>query len=392
VGRILLLVWRYIVFHKIKTAIVISCITLTIYLPVTLHWLVDYFQDQLTHRAETTPLVVGAKGNRFDLALHALYFRADAPDAITMREVRDIRAGGLGDPIPLGIQFRARGFPIVGTSLEYFAFRGLEVDNGSQLVRLGDCLLGASVAKALHLGPGDRLVSDPENVFDISGTYPLNMRVTGVLAETHRPDDEAVFVDIKTFWIIQGVGHGHRDLATVDDDNVILNRTGKKVVAGAALVQYTEITEDNLHSFHFHGDPAGFPITACIVLPHDEKSEVLLLGRYASPQAQAQILEPIDVVEELMEMVFKVRRFFDVMIVLVVVSTVFFLVLVVLLSLRLRRREMETMFKLGCSRLTIFRLQSAELAIMLLVSFFLAFALASATMYFAPSVMRRLLF
>lgn len=391
-GRILLLVWRYIVFHKLKTVILVSCITLTVYLPATLHRLVDYFQGQLTARAETTPLVLGAKGNRFDLALHALYFQADAPDTITMQEVQNVRAGGLADPIPLDIQFRARGFPIVGTSLEYFTFRGLQVAHGSQLVRLGDCVLGAGVAKALRLGPGDRLTSDPENVFDIGGTYPLDMRVVGVLAQAHCPDDEAVFVDVKTSWIIQGIGHGHQDLTTTDDDNVVLERTDKKVVARASLFQYTEITEDNLASFHFHGDPAGFPITACIVLPHDEKSEVLLLGQYGSAGARAQILRPVKVVEELMEMVFKVQRFFDATIALVAASTAFFLVLVVLLSLRLRRREMETMFKLGCSRLTIFWLQSVELAIILLVSFTLAFALASATMYFAPSVMRRLLF
>lgn len=391
-NRILLLVWRYIAFHKLKTAILVSCITLTGYLPVTFHWLVDHFQGQLTARAQTTPLVLGAKGNRFDLALHALYFRVGAPATITMQEVDNIRAGGLADPIPLDIQFRARGFPIVGTSLEYFSFRGLEVTDGSPLVRLGDCVLGAGVARALRLGPGDRLTTDPENVFDISGTYPLNMRVVGVLAEAHCPDDEAVFVDLKTSWIIQGIGHGHQDLTTTDDDKVILERTDKKVVARDSLFQYTEITEDNLASFHFHGDPAGFPITACIVLPHDQKSEVLLLGRYGSPKARAQILKPVDVVKELMEMVFKVRRFFDATIVLVAVSTGLFLVLVVLLSLRLRRREMETMFKLGCSRLTIFWLQSVELATILLASFTLALALASVTMYFAPMVMRRLLF
>lgn len=391
-GRILLLVWRYIVFHKLKTVILVSCITLTVYLPATLHWLVDHFQGQLTARAEATPLVVGAKGNRFDLALHALYFQADAPDTISMQEVQNIRAGGLADPIPLYARFKARGFPIVGTTLDYFGFRKLRVAQGSQLTRLGDCVLGAGVAKALHLGPGDRLVSDPENVFDIGGTYPLNMPVVGILAEAHCPDDEAVFVDVRTAWIIKGIGHGHQDLAKTDDKALILKRTRKEVVASAALLLYTTITDDNLASFHFHGDPAGFPITACIAVPHDEKSEVLLLGRYGSADARAQILEPIDVVEELMEMVFKVRRFFDVTIVLVGASTALFLVLVVLLSLRLRRREMETMFKLGCSRLTIFWLQSAELAVILLVSFALALALASATMYFAPAVMRRLLF
>ena len=42
--------------------------------------------------------------------------------------------------------------------------------------------------------------------------------------------------------------------------------------------------------------------------------------------------------------------------------------LVILLSLRIRQREMETMFKLGCSRMTMFWLQVCELGLILTVS------------------------
>ena len=93
------------------------------------------------------------------------------------------------------VRQRARGFPIVGTTLDYFAFRQLQIRHGTTLIRLGDCVLGAGVARKLGLEPGDRLLSDPENVFDIAGAYPLNMRVVGVLDDSHAPDDNAVFVD-----------------------------------------------------------------------------------------------------------------------------------------------------------------------------------------------------
>ncbi len=389
--RTLLLAWRYVAFHKVKTTILIACITLTMYLPVVVHGLVGRLQRELTARAASTPLVIGAKGSRFDLVLHALYFETTAPDTMPFSEVNKVRAGRLATPIPLHVRFRARNFPIVGTSLEYFDFRGLRVAHGAQVARLGDCVVGANVASRLGLSPGNRLLSDPESVFDIAGTYPLKMRVTGVLARSHSPDDNTVFVDVKTAWVIEGLGHGHQDLAKTTDESVVLKRDKQTVVANAALVQYAEITEDNIDSFHFHGDLSGFPISAVIAVPRDRKSEVLLIGRYHLREASAQIHSPADVVNELMGMVFEVKRFFDVNVILVAVATLLFLVLVILLSLRLRRREMETMFKLGCSRLTIFRMQAAELGIILGASALIVLVLTIVTLEFTPQIVRAVL-
>ena len=87
-SRILLLAWRYITFHKIKTAILIICITLTAFLPVALHFLVERFQTQLMKRAETTPLIVGAKGSRFDFVLHTLYFETEIQESISLQPIK----------------------------------------------------------------------------------------------------------------------------------------------------------------------------------------------------------------------------------------------------------------------------------------------------------------
>ncbi len=391
---VMLLARRFLAFHKVQTLIVVGCITVTIYLPVVMHLLLADFQKQLTSRGKSTPLVIGATGSRFDLALHALYFEAQPPRSISMQVVTETRASGLAVPIPLLVRQRARGFPIVGTTLDYFAFRQLQIRRGSTLVRLGDCVLGSHVASKLGLAPGERLLSDPENVFDIAGAYPLNMRVAGVLEETHTPDDNAVFVDLKTAWIIQGIGHGHQDLgadtSTAADagDGVILERTDREIVAGAALRHYTEITKDNIGSFHFHGEPHAFPLTAVIALPHDQKSETLLMGRYQSDDQAAQILQPADIVDELLQMVFRAKQFFDLGGFVLMAVTGMFLTLVVLLSRRLRRREMQTLVKLGCSRYMIVAMQTAELSLVMLVSVLSAGALSIVTLAIAPSLLR----
>ncbi len=378
-----ILAWRYVTYHRGKTAILIAAITLVVALPLAVYRIVDHYERMLTERAEKTPLLIGARGSRFDLAFHALYFRGKVPAGLRMAESNRILESDLAVPTPLHVRFTAKGYPVVGTTLEYFDERGLRAGAGTLPVRLGDCVLGSGVAAALDLGPGDRLISDPENVFDLAGQYPLNMRVSGVLAQTAGPDDGAVFVALETAWVIEGLGHGHEDLAEADD-SVVLDRDDETIVANAALPQYQEITEENVESFHFHGDPDEFPVTAILAWPRDEKSETILRGRYVGNDTSAQALVPLEVVEELFGLVFRIKRFFDAQAALVAVSTTLFLALVVLLSLRLRLEERRTMHKIGCSRATVIGLHVMELGMILGVSIVLAGALAWIAIREAP--------
>jgi len=384
--RTVYLAWRYLAYHRLKTAILVVSLTVMFALPLTVQRLVDNLESGLTARAKATPLIVGRRGSRFDLTLHALYFNDRVPGTVSMQVAQAVRDSGLAGAIPLYLRFTARGYPIAGTSLDYFDFRGLRISNGSGLVRLGDCVLGADVARELQLTAGDRLMSDPENVFDIAGSYPVNMRVTGVLAPSGSADDGAVFVDVKTAWLIAGLAHGHMDVAKAGDSDVVLSRTASNVTANAALPQYMEVTEANMGSFHFHGDPGLFPITAVLAVPHDGKSQTILRGRYLAHE-EVQVIVPTEVVDELIGVVFRIKRFLDANLAVVGGATLLLLVLVVLLSLRLRQREMEIMFMLGCSRGMIVRLQVVELGFVAVFSGMFALAIAEIAARWAPGLL-----
>jgi putative ABC transport system permease protein len=387
VTRILYMAWRYVVYHKVKTTILTICLTLTAVLPLSAHLLIAQYGDSLTARARATPLVVGAKGNRFDLVLKALYFGSAQVDAIRMAEVESVRESGLAASIPLHLRFTARGYPIVGTTLDYFEFRGLRVERGRGLHMLGQAVLGAKVAAELQIGPGDHLFSDQRSLYDISKTYPLKMHVVGVLAESNSPDDDAVFVDIKTAWIIGGITHGHQDVVRTVDESVLLRRTDENVVTNASIVEYNEVTPENIDSFHTHAEPGELPLSAIIVLPRDQKSGTLIKARYGLSETH-RMLVPEEVVGELLGLVFKVKRFFDANFALITVSTILFLLLVVLLSQRIRQREMETMFKIGCSRSTVFWLQAVELAIVVAMGLGTAAVLSVVIVLAAPHLLR----
>jgi putative ABC transport system permease protein len=363
----LYIAWKYITFNKVKTTILVVSITLIVFLPLALQVLLNESEQQLRARAGETPLLVGARGSALDLVMSSLYFSDSVSQLINMHAAKQVEETGLAGSIPLYVRFKARGFPIVGTSLDYFDFRGLAVDEGRMLVTLGECVIGAEVAQRLGLGPGDSLVSSPENLFDIAGIYPLKMKISGVLARSHSTDDEAVFVDTRTAWVIQGLGHGHEDVTQISDRSVILKQDENNVTANAKLMHFTEITKSNLESFHFHGDQTIYPLSAIIALPQDAKSATLLRGRYQDDK-QYQITRPDDVIDGLMENIFRIRNVIDAVIVIVGFATVLTIMLVFLLSLRLRQGEVDTIFRIGCSRMTVARLLAAEILIIVMAS------------------------
>jgi putative ABC transport system permease protein len=279
----------------------------------------------------------------------------------------------------------------VGTSIEYFAYRGLRIAAGRQLARLGECVVGSRAAEAMGLEPGGHVVSSPESVFDLAGVYPLKMTVAGVLEDSDTADDDAIFVDIKTAWVIAGLGHGHQDVSRPEAAGTVLSRDDQNVIANASVVQHTEITDENRDSFHFHGDLSGFPITALVVVPRDHKSSAILQGRYESEDLSTQIVRPITVMDELLDTILTVQSFVVAGAVIVGLATLASAALVFMLSLRLRRREIETLFKIGGSRVAIGAVMVSEIAVVLLSSVVLAGLLTLVTREFGSAAIRALI-
>ncbi len=387
----LYMAWQYLRFHKVKTVVLIAALTLIIYLPLAVQILVRASEVQMLARSQATPLILGQKGSALDLVMNTLYFASKPPEPLSMSEANGVDETGFAYAIPIYNRYTARGFPIVGTTLDYMSFRQLEVASGRMIAVLGECVLGATVAAQLGLEPGDALISTPENPFNLAGVYPLKMNVVGVLKPSYTPDDRAVVVDVKTAWVIEGLGHGHEDVATTSDAQNVLEQQEGNLVASAKLVQYTEITPANMDSFHFHGDTSRFPLTSVIAVPHDDKSATLLMGRYLPETSSFQMVEPTDVVEALLRNIFKIQRVLNIIFTVVSIAMLLTIILVITLSLRLRQSEIETMYKLGCSRLKMAELVTAELGVIVVVSLVLTAGLTGLTLRWQASLMQQLL-
>lgn len=375
------LAWRFALFHRVRSLILTVCLAITFFLPLAVHRLTDYYQRMMVTRAAETPLVVGPQGSPTDLVLATLFFKGRTRDQLTMRPVRRLQQENRGVVIPLHLRYTAAGRPLVGASYEYFEFRRLRPARGALPQMLGDAVVGATVARELDLAPGDRLLSDQEmKTYDLRSAYPLSMRVTGVLKETGTADDLAVFTDIKTTWVIDGLGHGHADAASLDDPTLITGLTESHLQMSAAVATHNEITPEQLGQFHFHGDEDAFPVSAVIVLPRDEKAATIIRKRFDSAEG-LQIVSPSEVVREIMRVVLQVKQLFDATFVLVVVCVSLLVGLVALLTFRLRAREFATLGKIGFSRRRVLCLQLADLAILVLLGLGLATAARAVLMW-----------
>ena len=158
---VLYLAWRYLAYHKVKTIVLVLAVAIIVFLPVGLDIIVSQSAEELTARAQATPLLVGAKGSPLELVLNSLYFESDTPPSMPLAEADRVEQSGLARAIPLYTRFQAAKNPIVGTILEYFEFRDLHLAEGRLMALMGECVLGVKAAEAARVEPGGYILSSP---------------------------------------------------------------------------------------------------------------------------------------------------------------------------------------------------------------------------------------
>ncbi len=333
----------YVSRHRFQSLLLAGSLGWLIALPLVIHTLSKTAQQTMQQRAQSTPQLLGAKGSALDLLLKSLYFKKHILPTLPAQLVEEVRATGLGDPIPLYIRFQAQQSPIVATDLDYFSFRHLGIAKGQMMSRLGDCIIGSRVASKRQLQPGDFVYSTQEQVFDLAGVYPLKMRIRGILQSNGTPDDDAVFIDLKTARIIEGHAHGHDDLF----DTTVLAQEPGNVVGNASVRMYTEVTDQNLSGFHFHGDESTYPLSAILIVPKDAKSEAILAGRYSSRHPSVQIIRPEEELNTLFSTLFQMQAFTMLLLAVLFLASITIAALVFALSFRMRQREFTTLAEVG---------------------------------------------
>ena len=114
------------------------------------------------------------------------------------------------------------------------------------------------------------------------------------------------------------------------------------------------------------------------------------MGRYTG-ETDDRIVRPDAVMEELLDTVLTIRSYVVAAVGLVALGTLATAALVFLLSLRLRRREIDTMFRIGADPGRVIGVLATEIVGILAVSLALAATLTALTARFGSEAIRALL-
>jgi len=353
----------YLASAPLRTAILVLGTTTALFLPSFTYSAAQRIEEGLLKRATATPVLLGSKGNEFDLTMSALYFRGQVKDKVPYGLRHKVSERDYGAAVPVYVGHSAVGRPVIGTAPEYFDERGLTMSEGRRPALLGEMVAGAGLAQELGLQIGARLRSDLSNLYNIAGSYPVLLEVVGILAPNATADDEVFFCDIKTTWVLDGKLHGHEDITT---DNALREASGN-LEASPALFLFSEISEETLSSFHLHGNLDEQMVSAIMVFPSSDKARDQLLGDFVLEE-DYQAVEPEEVVRTVLGIVLRLRDGLNAYFVLVALSTFSFFLLVLVLSLRLRADELSLMRRIGSSKAVILGMIAAEVLLLTLAA------------------------
>ena len=380
---VLILAWRRLSCHWAAALLLMLCLGVALALPIASRVVAGRFEASISARARTTPMLIGAKGSRFDLVFASLYFRPSRLAPTPYERYADLLDEDDIDVLPINSRFTAQRAPVVATSFEYVERRGLELASGRWPARLGETAVGASAAVRLGLQVGDRVFSDPVANYDITAPPTLELTVSGVIAPTDAPEDEAFIIDLETVWILEGAAHGHADAASIDRPDLVIGRTNDHIALSEGVTPVQSVTAETARAFHLHGERDDLPLTSVLVFPRTDKAAALLSARInATPDLQA--VRPVRVVEELMQFIVRLRTLLSAISGVLLASTIGLVGLIALLSYQTRRTEFATLREIGAGRQTIAGLILSELALLLLGGVAAAAALTASVVAIAP--------
>ena len=375
--------------HSWRRSLLLALVLgLSLGVPLALASLLERASADMRARAAIAPLVLGAKGSESDLVFGALFFAATPPRGLVMQDLARIEGDGLGQAVPFALGATAQKTPVVGTTVDNFDRHGLRPASGAMFATIGECVAGAEAARALGLSAGSRLYTDPASLSDLAGVYPLELTVTGVLPTTGTPDDGVLFVDLRTMWSIRGLGHRHDDPAASATPGALIGKDGERSIAGEALPIERKAADGIAADFHFHGDPATFPIDAALVYPTGAKAQAILLGRFTGKDETLQLARPDQFIERVLERIFGVGRVLGAVAVATAALVMLVAALAFALSIRLRADELSLMRRLGASRGRVAVFLATEAAILLGGALAITLVCAVVAPVLAPLVMR----
>jgi putative ABC transport system permease protein len=342
-----LLFWvlgRSLRMRSLANVLSVLAVMLGVGLALVVPMSVSAFEKGAVQAASIFDLLITSDGSQTQAVLNSIYYQ-DLPlsnmpyrvyEALKNDE-RTVRA------VPLGFGDNYEGFPIVGTTLDYFELRAKPSDPPYYQLARGElfsdeehAIIGSYVAESLNLTVGDSFqpMHGVEAVFE-EEAHNHAYEVSGILAATGGPSDRAIYVDLSSVWEVHGQGeHGHEEKGHEEDtpaEETSTEETSHKELSSEELAEHEETfhaevsgwTLENLDTVSMtslDGDDRG--ITAILWAPQNLNDVYVVANQINNDVDGIQAIFPGMVVSRLALMLGEGRRSYSLLANLILVLAV----------------------------------------------------------------------
>jgi putative ABC transport system permease protein len=199
--------------------------------------------------AQGYDLVVGPpKGSPLETVLGAVFYSSYLSDTIPFDYYQKIATGQYSPEvelaIPIALGEHIYGMPVIASTPKFFTelryldkynysfYRGENMSAGGDF----DAVLGYSAAKKTNLKPGDKFrAANTKHTPSKEFPEPDTFTVTGILDPTGTPNDQAFFVNLEGFFIM----NDHSGKTALD--KVLSKRSDRRISAVLVLTKDKEV-------------------------------------------------------------------------------------------------------------------------------------------------------
>lgn len=363
------LAWASLRARSLAVSLVIVSLTCAMVLLLSLERIQSATKNGFDQSISGVDLIIGPRSGGIELVLYSVFHLGRPTNNITMETVEDLAQDASIDwLVPIALGDSHGPYRVIATTDAYFDHikvgqkESLEFKEGRAFENISEVVIGAEVARALDYQIGSKIYLTHGSGEALGKAHDdFTFEVTGILAATGTPNDQAVFVDLKGYELIHlGWQSGTRafSLDSVDLDNIPPEALTPKTVTAAFVGLTSKL--------------ALFPVARAV-------------NEY--PEEAVSAIVPGIALSELWSIVGMVDRAFAFLSWLIIGISLITMVTMTIASLEARTREMTILRATGASPGYLSALVMIEAALIGLAAIGLAIIIVSATTVFARDLM-----
>ena len=382
--------YQSLLYRLSGVALAIAAVAISVFVLLSVEHVRNEARSSFASTVSNVDLIVGARTGEINLLLLSI-FRIGNPTAnISWESVEEIsEQPNVEWVVPISLGDSHKNFRVVGTSAEFFdrykygQSKPLVFKSGERFTNTLDVVVGAHVATDLAYGLGDELVLS-HGMADTSFTHhdQVTFAVSGVLATTGTPVDNALFVSLEAIEAIHADEDSeHHDAHADHDEHAESEHHDEHAdhdehAHHEASEHHDKAEEHGQHAandHHQHDHPPIGTVTA-ILVGLDSAAFTLQVQRWVNEFADEALLAilPGFALAQLWSLVGGVENVLRGISILVFISALFGLNAMMLASMRERKREIEILRSIGAPSRFIVALLIIESMLIVTVGIILA--------------------